>query len=430
MSITYVQDKNGQPLMPTTRSGWVYRALRDGKAKVVSKCPFTIKLLYETKTKEVQPLTLGVDTGSKHVGTAVIKDDTSEVVYESQVELRDDIKQKMNKRRQFRRARRNKLRYRPPRFDNRKASKRKDRYSPTLMSKFQGHKREIEFIQSILPINKMIFEVGEFDPHLMQDPSLAYRKWGYQKGELYKLGNFKQATKARDNYECQNCGKKTGTLEVHHLLPSSRGGSDKLENLITLCPDCHHLAHSSEEQLLKFQKKFGKKAKGQLKYATQMNVLRNMLVREYPEAELTYGFITKEIRRVLNLEKSHMTDACCIASHGILFDDSNTNKYKKKCVAKGDYPRTGVKHGKFTILPEGKIAGFRRFDKVEYENKKWFVSGRESVGRVTLTNIDGEYLKVERIKRKTGEKYMSQAHINSNLVKKVSSVKSCICTQI
>lgn len=376
MSIVYVLGMNGQPLMPTRRSGWVYRALRDGRAKVVSKCPFTIKLLYES-TNFIQPLTLGVDTGSKYVGSAVVNDETSKVLYESQVELRDDIKPKMDRRRQFRRVRRNKLRYRPVRFNNRKTSKRKDRYNPTLISKFQGHTREIEFIKSILPISSLVLEVGEFDIQLLQDTSLAYRKWGYQKGELYQQENFKQAARARDNYRCQCCGKKDRRLEVHHLLPRSKGGSDKLANLITLCSDCHHLAHSSEEQLLAFQKRFGKKAKGTLRYATQMNVLRHMLQREYPNAEITYGFITKEVRRIFSIEKTHATDACCIASRGILFTNENSNKYKKKCVAKGDYDRTDVCRGKFVILPKGKIAGFRRYDKVLHDNKEYFDVGRE-----------------------------------------------------
>ena len=192
MSKVYVLDINGQPLMPTTRSGWVYRALRDGKAKVFSKCPFTIRLLYES-TSFTQPLTLGVDTGSKYVGSAVINDVTAEILYESQLELRDDIKSKMDRRRQFRKARRNKLRYRPVRFNNRNASKRKNRYSPTLISKFQGHAREIKFVISVLPISSIVLEVGEFDTQLLQDTTLAYHKWGYSRGELYQQENFKQA---------------------------------------------------------------------------------------------------------------------------------------------------------------------------------------------------------------------------------------------
>ena len=427
MSKVYVLDKNGQPLMPTKRSGWVYRALRDGKAKVVSKCPFTIKLLYES-TSFTQPLTLGVDTGAKYVGSAVVNDVTSEIIYESQLELRDDIKSKMDRRRQFRRARRNKLRYRPVRFNNRRASKHKERYNPTLIAKFQGHTREIEFIKSILPVTDVVLEVGEFDMHLLQDPTLAYHRWGYQRGELYQQENLKQAAKARDGYKCQCCGKKNCRLEVHHLLPKSRGGSDKLANLITLCSDCHHLAHSSEERLLAFQEKFGKKAKGTLRYATQMNVLRHMLQREYPDAELTYGFVTKEMCRVFGLKKSHMIDACCIASQGTLFTDDSSNKYKKKCVAKGDYPRTGVKGKKFVVLPKGKIAGFRRYDKVLCNNKEYFIAGRISKGYVYLIDIDNSRVQPERTKRGTGEKYMSKAEIKLSLVKKISSAKTCICT--
>lgn len=424
--VVYVVDKNGQPLMPTHNGAKVRVLLKQKRAKVVLKCPFTIKLLYES-TSFTQPLTLGVDTGSKYIGSAVINDITSEVVYESQTELRDDIKSKMDRRRAFRRGRRNKLRYRPMRFNNRSVSKRKERYSPTLISKFQGHTREIEFVKSILPISGTILEVGEFDTHLLQDPTLAYRKWGYQQGELYKLGNFKQATKARDGYKCQCCGKKNCRLEVHHLLPRSRGGSDKLANLITLCTDCHHLAHSSEEQLLAFQKKFGKKAKGTLNYATQMSILRHMLQKEYPDAELTYGFITKEMRRVFGLEKSHMIDACCIASRGTELHNENLNRYKKKCVAKGDYARTGVNGGKFVILPKGKIAGFKRYDKVLYSKKEYFIVGRMSTGLVYLIDIDNKRPQVERTKRCTGEKYMYKAKIKVSLVKKISNAKTCIC---
>lgn len=427
--LVYVLNQNGQPLMPTHNGAKVRVLLKQNKAKVVSKCPFTIKLLYES-TNFTQPLTLGIDTGSKYVGGAIINDVTAEILYKSQLELRDDIKSKIDKRRQFRRVRRNKLRYRPSRFDNRKASKRKNRYTPTLISKFQGHTREIEFIKSILPVTDVVLEVGEFDPQLLQDPTLAFHKWDYAKGELYQQENFKQAAKARDGYKCQCCGKKNCRLEVHHLLPRSRGGSDRLANLITLCSDCHRLAHSSEEQLLAFQKRFGKKAKGALRYATQMNILRSMLQKEYPDAEITYGFITKDVRRIFCLEKSHMVDACCIASMGSEFHNENSNKYKKKCVPKGNYARTGVKGGRFVFLPTGKISGFRRYDKVLYNNKEYFVTGRMSNGYITLTDIDGNKSQVESVKRSTGEKYLSLAKIKVSLVKKISSAKTCICTSV
>ena len=100
----YVLDRNEQPLMPTSRFGKVRRMLRDRKAKVVRHCPFTIRLLYEPETKIVQEVVLGVDTGSKHIGVAVVSNDR--VLYQSQTELRDDIKKKMDSRRSYRRNRR------------------------------------------------------------------------------------------------------------------------------------------------------------------------------------------------------------------------------------------------------------------------------------------------------------------------------------
>ena len=164
----YVLDKNGQPLMPTSRFGKVRRLLRDKKAKVVKRCPFTIRLLYEPETKIVQDIVLGVDTGSKYVGVACVGND--KVLYQSQVELRDDIKRKMDTRRMYRRSRRNrKTRYRKCRFLNRGNSVKVGRYCPTIVSKCYGHEREIAFCKKILPIKDLIFETGKFDIQLMEN---------------------------------------------------------------------------------------------------------------------------------------------------------------------------------------------------------------------------------------------------------------------
>lgn len=88
----YVISKDGQPLMPTSRFGKVRRLLRDKKAKVISRCPFTIKLLYEPESLVVQEVVLGQDTGSKHVGTACMAN--NRVLYQSEVILRNNIKKK------------------------------------------------------------------------------------------------------------------------------------------------------------------------------------------------------------------------------------------------------------------------------------------------------------------------------------------------
>ena len=179
--LVYVLKQNGQPFMPTERFGKVRRLLKEKKAKVVRREPFTIRLLYEPETDVVQECYCGVDTGSKHIGVAVVGND--KVLYQSQTELRDDIKRKINFRRMYRRNRRSrKTRYRKPRFLNRRNSIRKDRLPPSVKHKVQAHINEIEFCKKILPVSdeNIILEVSQFDTALMKNPNLInekIRKW-------------------------------------------------------------------------------------------------------------------------------------------------------------------------------------------------------------------------------------------------------------
>ena len=370
--LVYVLDINGHPLMPTKRFGKVRRMLRDGQAKVVSREPFTIKLLYETKTNVVQDLTLGVDTGSSKIGCAVV-DEKQNILYLSEVEIRNDIKTKMDRRRMYRRDRRNrKTRYRKARFLNRCNSTKKGRYSPTLMSKFDSHVREIELIKSILPIKNIVLEVGQFDTHKLKNPNV--RGWGYQKGINYGFANARAHALDRDNYTCQHCGAKNTRLEVHHIKYRSQGGSDDLDNLITLCEKCHHDLHKGKIEL-----KIKGKKKSSLKHATQMSVIRCMLLKRYPEAIETFGYVTKANREPSNLSKEHYNDAITIACGCVPDVKILSYLYKKKHVAKGDYQLTKGVRGEIKI-PTGKIGGFRKFDKVEYCGLELFIKGRMTKG--------------------------------------------------
>lgn len=384
--MVYVLNIDGQPLMPTTRHGKVKHLLKDGKAKVVKRCPFTIKLLYETPNC-TQDLTLGVDTGSGAIGTAVSTDD-GEIVYMSEVVVRNDITDKMTQRAKYRRNRRSrKTRYRKARWLNRKNSIKKDRFSPTMVSKLHSHVKEIKYIKSILPITTMVFETGTFDTYLMKNPSLVnenVRHWGYQKGTNYGFENTKAMVLNRDNYTCQYCkGKhKDSKLEVHHIVFRSKHGSDEESNLITLCHTCHKALHSGKISL-----KLEGKVKGNLKYATQMDSIRKQLFRIYPEAIETFGYITKANRLKLGVDKEHFYDACVIATHGNKFS-VRCNLYKKKCVSDGDFQQTkGVRSEQ--RIPTCKIQGFRKFDKVRYFGKEYFIKGRLSTGYAILMDIDG-----------------------------------------
>lgn len=376
----YVISKDGQPLMPTTRFGKVRRLLRDKKAKVVISCPFTIKLLYEPKTSVVQGVVLGQDTGSKYVGMACV--DNDKALYQSEVNLRDDIKSKMDGRRNLRRNRRyRKTRYRKPRFLNRANSTKKDRLPPSVRHKVQAHIDEIEFCKKILPVNKLVFETGKFDTQLMEKPWLQKYKWAYQKGVNYGFANARAHALDRDNYTCQCCGKKHVRLEVHHIIFRSKGGSDELDNLITLCEKCHSAIHDGKITLNAKGKR-----KRNLKHATQMSIIRSQLLKIYPEAIETFGFVTKTNRENLNLPKEHFIDACVIASGGKKFEQLD-QLFKKRRVAKQNRQLCKGAHGE-KKLPTGKIFGFKRFDKVKYLGEICFIKGRRSSGAFVLMDID------------------------------------------
>lgn len=168
----------------------------------------------------------------------------------------------------------------------------------------------------------------------MKNPGLINEKikhWGYQKGFNYGYASRREAVLHRDNYTCQCCGKKNCRLEVHHIKFRRDGGTDDEENLITLCEDCHKGVHDGTIELNKKLKK-----SKNLKYATHMNIIRSWLLKKYPDAIETFGFVTSENRNHLNLPKDHYIDACVIASGGLEFKPSDVVYYKRR-LSKGEY---------------------------------------------------------------------------------------------
>lgn len=416
--VVYVLNKNGQPLMPIRRCGKVRRLLNSKKAKVVRKEPFTIKLLFDTE-ENVSDLTLGVDTGSVKIGTAVV-DNNQVVLYASEVGIRNDISTKMTRRSVYRKARRTrKLRYRKARWLNRANSTKKDKFSPTMVSKINSHKREIEFIKSILPIKYLILETGKFDTTLLDHENEAFNKhWGYQKGPAYGYKNNHEAVLNRDNYTCQHCKTKKGTMQVHHIIYRSNGGSDKMNNLITLCEDCHKRLH--DDELKDFESKLVGKRKGTLKYATQMNSIRCQLLKMYSEAIETFGYITKANREFSTLTKEHYNDAITIACGCIPEPIIDTKLYKKQHIPKGQYQLyQGQNSNK--KLPKGKVYGFLNKDIVKYKGELYVIKGLMSSGYCKLANIEGIEQKFENPKT-----------IKLNNIKRISarSTTRCISQKI
>lgn len=243
----------------------------------------------------------------------------------------------------------------------------------------------------------------------MKNPSLVNEKvrhWGYQKGFNYGYSSRREAILHRDNYTCQCCGKKNCRLEVHHIKFKSNGGTDDEENLITLCKWCHDGVHAGIVELNKKPKK-----SKNLKHTTHMSIIRSRLLKKYPNAIETFGFVTSENRNHLKLRKDHYIDACVIASGGLEFKELDVI-YRKRRISVQDRILTKGIRGE-QKLPTGKICGFRKFDKVEYLGETCFIKGRRSSGFFVLMDIDNNSIDFRDKGGKQNPLYKSIKRINT-----------------
>ena len=240
----------------------------------------------------------------------------------------------------------------------------------------------------------------------MEKPWLQEHKWAYQKGVNYGYANAREHALARDKYTCQCCGKKNCRVEAHHIVFRSKNGGNDLENYVTLCEDCHKAVH-----LGKIDLKLKGKRKSNLRYAIQMSIIRSMLLKKYPDAIETFGFVTKTNRENLSIKKEHHLDACVIASGGLEFEPSDV-LYRKKCVPKQDRPLCKGIRGERRI-PTGKVFGFKKFDKVRYLGKECFIKGRRSSGAFVLMDIDNNSIDFRDKGGKQNPSYKSIKRLNT-----------------
>ena len=386
--MVYVLNKEGQPLMPTNRHGKVKHLLKEGKAIIVKRCPFTIQLTYDVKNY-TQDVKVKVDEGSKIVGFSAVTN--KKEVYSSEVELRNDITKLLSSRREVRRTRRYyKTRYRAPRFNNRRASKQEGWLPPSTLNKISSHLKEIELLTTILPVIEIIVEVAPFDIQKIKNPDIKGIE--YQEGETKGFENVREYVLYRDNHTCQCCkGKsKDKVLQTHHIESRQTGG-DAPNNLVTLCKTCHEGYHKGTVKLPSNIKRGVS-----FKDAAFMSIMRwafyNKLKELYSNIKIkqTYGYITKANRIANNLPKEHRIDALCIESNnGIEPIDIYYYKRKVRCHNRQIHKSKILKGGKRKLNQAPfEVFGFRLFDKVLYKGQECFISGRRTRGRFKLIKLD------------------------------------------
>lgn len=392
----FVLDKHKRPLMPCSEKK-ARLLLERGRAVVHKRFPFAIRLKDRlARDSEYQPLRLKLDPGSKATGLAVTRDtdDASRketVVFLAEIQHRGwQIKNAMEFRAVMRRTRRSrKTRYRAARFDNR--TRPSGWLAPSLRHRVDTTVSQVRRLCRMAPVGAISQELVRFDMQLMENPEVSGVE--YQQGELkgyevreYLLNKFSRC--------CTYCGAKDTPLEVEHVRPKAKGGSNRVSNLCLSCRDCNEKkgARSVEEFLSKKPEllaKILKQLKAPLKDAAAVNSTRWALANalkalDYP-IELASGGRTKFNRLRLDIPKSHALDAACVGAVETL-SNWNLPNLVIKCTGRGSYQRTRLdKYGfpRGYLMHQKSVKGFQTGDMVVATVPAGFKVGTHA-GRVAV----------------------------------------------
>lgn len=298
----YVISIDGNPLMPCSPTK-AKHLLKENRARVVKRIPFTIQLTFECEN-QVQDIILGIDTGYKNIGFSAVT--SKDEIISGTVTLDTMMKKRLEERKMYRKLRRNRLWYRKPRFMNRKS--KIGWLPPSTERGLQTHLNLIEKIKKLLPITNIRLEVGNFDIQKLENLDIQGKD--YQEGNMYGYQNIRSYLFAREKGKCQLCKKefsKGNNSHIHHIVPRSQNGTNRLENLALLHNSCHKKLHK-QNLFLKLSKNKS------YKQSTFMSIIKSRLYKILPIECFTFGYETFTKRIELGLSKTHNTDAFVIAN--------------------------------------------------------------------------------------------------------------------
>lgn len=390
--------------MPTS-PGKARMLLKKGKAKVVKRDPFTIQLKYATGENR-QPIVLGLDPGYKNVGfSATTK---KRELISGEVILRTDIPEKKIEQKMYRRGRRNRnTRYRKPRFDNRGIPK--GWLAPSIQHKLDTYVRLVDKFDQILPISGVTIETSPFDMQKMMNAEISGIE--YQQGELQGY-EVKEYLLDKWGRKCAYCLVENVSFETEHIIPTSRGGTNRISNLTIACHECNQKKGNltaaefghPEIQIM---------AKKSLKAATFMNVVRSRLVdtikKEFPQYQCnsTYGYITKHDRIKLEMEKTHANDAFVITGGE---NQIRSKPYQVKQIRRNDRSlqtnrkghKPSIKRQRYKYSPGDLIKRRSSFQTAGWGDK---IDKKERSKVYTVKGVSnyGEYIRLSNINTKEKE---------------------------
>ncbi|MHB8370499.1 MAG: RNA-guided endonuclease IscB [Leptospirales bacterium] len=344
----FVLDKRKKPLMPC-HPARARELLKRGQAVVHKIAPFTIRLK-ERVGGEVQPIRIKLDPGSKTTGIALVREEvmgtetTAHVLFLAELNHRGDrIRERLTARRAFRRRRRGNLRHRPPRFDNR--TRPEGWLPPSLQHRVDTTGAWVNRLRRLSPVSGISMELVRFDLQKRETPEISGVE--YQQGTLagYEVREY---LLEKWNRTCAYCGKTDVPLEIDHIHPRSKGGTDRVSNLTLACHVCNQ--KKGDEDMTEFLikkpdvlKKILVQAKTPLKDASAVNSTRwalyEALKRTGLPVETGSGGRTKYNRTRFSLPKTHSLDAACVGKVDRV-TDGDRRVLSIKATGRGSYQRT------------------------------------------------------------------------------------------
>jgi 5-methylcytosine-specific restriction endonuclease McrA len=387
MQRVLVVDKSEKPLMPC-QPARARQLLTQGKAVVFRKYPFTI-MLKVREGGDTQDIQVKLDPGSKTTGMAVVGEFErgKRLIWAAELTHRGQpIRDALLSRRQSRRSRRNrKTRYRQARFLNRRRPK--GWLSPSLRSRVNNIWTWLKRLFRFVPITHVALELAKFDTQKMQNPEVSSVE--YQQGELQGY-EVREYLLEKWGHKCAYCGAMHVPLQVEHIRPKSRGGSDRVSNLTMSCKICNEKKGTMTAAEFGFPH-IEARAKMPLKDAAAVNITRWALYRQLQltglPLEVGTGARTKFNRIRQDYPKTHWLDAACVGKSGAgvfvhqsmqpLIITAQGRGSRQMCrVDKYGFPRTSAKQFK-------RVHGFQTGDIV----KAIVTSGKKIgtyIGRVAV----------------------------------------------
>lgn len=353
MSYVCVLNNQKQPLNPCHPAA-ARQLLTQGKAAVFRRFPFVIILKEECHHK-IEPLRLKIDPGSKVTGLALVHDGTGHVVFAAEINHRGSyIHNELTARRSIRRSRRSRnTRYRAARFNNRKRAS--GRLPPSLESRIENTLTWVKRLMRYCPINAISQELVRFDMQLLENPDIEGIQ--YQQGTLagYEVREYLLEL---HNRTCVYCNADNIPLEIDHILPVSRGGSNRISNLTLACRPCNQAKGNKTAQEFGFAD-IQLRTKKSLKDAAAVNTTRLKLYQRLAEfkvpVETSTGARTKFNRIQYNVPKAHWIDAACVGEisrlnikhiHPLIITATGHGIRQMCKVDAYGFPRTVAKSGK------------------------------------------------------------------------------------